>query len=594
MQANLNKTGTPVAKKERVFLEIVDNFTDSRDVIREAISNALDWNASNIEVTVYEDATRPDSELVIEITDDGCGLNRERFEAFWNLADCPGLQRDRFGRKLGSRVGEKGHGTKTYWNSREIEVESVSRDLNGNDWHVLGVMTEPKAKLLKGEEIHYQYAEDSGHGKETFTRVTIRGYNPSRREDFRHESLKDYILWFTKFGSIELELGIRIHEAKKLKLQGLGRSQPETITFGHVLPPENANIPSLKRQYGDDWPRYFVKKWVYPSEAVEGYPSSTIDVVFYFEGDTVKRSYNEMLTRPGRTREVWHYTVQERYGLFVCKDHIPLPASQRVNEWIAEKSEWTYYHAFVNCQDFALTANRASIGNTDGSFLVKVREAVNRVFTTHIKNSKEYMAYEDEVADMKTRGIIEASEKSEIEDFDRRYYHAKKKRLARYQPPARPRATLSEPRQEAEVLILFSTVAALKPDLFEFEIVDYSTSRGLDALCRLKPAQGGLVKGDLRYVEFKTSLTREFRNHSFRRLAAIVCWDCSLPDGETVRDMTGEERTLRITPGIHDHTAYMLMAPPTMPTNNIEVYVLKEYLREKLGITFRSRSSDSA
>lgn len=140
---------------------------------------------------------------------------------------------------------------------------------------------------------------------------------------------------------------------------------------------------------------------------IEGYPASSIDVVFYLEGDSAKRHHNEMLTRPGRPPERWHYTVSDRYGLYVCKDYIPLPPSQRVNAWVAEKSEWTLYHAFVNCQDFELTANRGSIGNTDRHFLTQVREAVENLFKKRIKVSQEYQAYEEEIEFTKQRGVIE-------------------------------------------------------------------------------------------------------------------------------------------------------------------------------------------
>jgi hypothetical protein len=587
MQLSERKTGTPEVKADRSFLEIVENFTDPREVLREGISNALDWGASVIKIMVYEDAKRADRELVIKIWDNGLGLTRERFVAFWNLADSPGLQRDKFGRKIGERVGEKGHGTKTFWKCRQIEVESIAKEENGSDWHVLGEMAEPINTLKQGKIPNYEYAEGSGEGKETFTEVTIKGYHTHSKEDFRHETLKDHIQWFTKFGSIELELQIDTHKGKVLELQGLGQPDPEPIPFGHPFPPIS-DIKQLQKKWQDTWPKYYVHKWVFSSVPIEDYPGSTIDVVFYLEGESAKWQHNSMLRRRGRTPERWHYTISDRYGLYVCKDWIPLPASQRVNEWVAEKSEWTLYHAFVNCQDFELTANRASIGNTDRQFLVKVREAVEKLFKTRIKASQDYQVYEDEIDSTKQRGAVESKEEDEKNDLDKRYYHVQKKHLAQYQPPKRPSVRLVEPRQEAEVLILFSVIKALRPDLFEFEIVDYSTSRGIDALCELEPAQGGLQKGNLRYVEFKKSLTHEFRDHTFARLAAIVCWECNLENGAKVQDFAGKERVLQITK-TEDHTVYMLLAPPDMPANNIKVYVLKEYLKEKLGIPFKTR-----
>jgi len=591
MEMSERKSGTPIVKEDRSFREIVENFTDPREVLREAISNSLDWRASVIRITVYEDATRADRELVIKIWDNGLGLTKERFFAFWNLADSPGLQKDKYGRKLGGRVGEKGHGTKTFWKCRQIEVESIAKEEDGSDWYVLGEMREPINTLLQQRKVpDYEYAEAPGQGKETFTEVTIKGYQTHSNEDFRHETLKDYIQWFTKFGSIELQLEIDSHKGKVIELQGLGRTEPETIEFGHSFPSVANNIKELQKQYQDTWPRYYVNKWVFPKVPIEGYPASSIDVIFYLEGDSAKRQHNLMLTRPGRPPERWHYTVSDRYGLYVCKDYIPLPPSQRVNEWVAEKSEWTLYHAFVNCQDFELTANRGSIGNTDRHFLSKVREAVEKLFKTRIRASQEYQVYEGEIELTKQRGAVETKEEDEENDLEKRYYHVKKKHLAQYQPPKRPLVTLMEPRQEAEVLMLFAVIKALRPDLFEFDILDYSTSRGIDALCALEPAHGGLQKGNLRYVEFKRALTHEFRDHTFARLVAVVCWECNLENGATVRDFAGKERILQITK-TEDGAIYMLLAPPTLPANNIKVYVLKDYLNEKLGISFKTRVS---
>jgi len=323
---------------------------------------------------------------------------------------------------------------------------------------------------------------------------------------------------------------------------------------------------------------------------IEDYPTSSINVVFYLEGDSAKRLHNTMLTRPGRTAEQWHYTVSDRYGLYVCKDHIPLPPSQRVSDWVSEKSEWTLYHAFVNCQDFELTANRGSIGNTDRHFLAKVRETVEKLFKTQIKASEQYKVYEEEIDLTKQRGAIDTKEEDEKDDVEKRYYYVKKKHLAKYQPPKRPSVTLVEPRQEVEVLMLFSIMKALRPDLFEWDILDYSTSRGIDALCTLEPPYGGLQKGNLRYVEFKRALTHEFRDHTFARLAAVVCWECNLENGAKVRDFAGTERILTITK-TGDETIYMLLAPPELPVNNIKVYVLEDYLKKKLGISFKTRIS---
>ena len=104
----------------------------------------------------------------------------------------------------------------------------------------------------------------------------------------------------------------------------------------------------------------------------------------------------------------------------------------------------------------------------------------------------------------------------------------------------------------------------------------------------LEPPHGGLQKGNLRYVEFKRALIHEFRDHTFARLAAVVCWECNLENGAKVQDFAGKERTLQITKAASE-TIYMLLAPPVLPAPHIKVYVLKDYLKEKLGISFKTR-----
>ena len=52
------------------------------------------------------------------------------------------------------------------------------------------------------------------------SRVVIYGYNENRRDKFTHAQLKDYILWFTKFGSVERCFGVEENADVKLKLKG--------------------------------------------------------------------------------------------------------------------------------------------------------------------------------------------------------------------------------------------------------------------------------------------------------------------------------------------------------------------------------------
>ncbi len=75
------------------------------------------------------------------------------------------------------------------------------------------------------------------------------------------------------------------------------------------------------------------------------------------------------------------------------------------------------------------------------------------------------------------------------------------------------------------------------------------------------------------------------------KLWGIICWDCKLANDEEVLDIVGEKRSMKITskdysaPG--SYKRYMLVSN-TSP-HNIEVFVLKDYLKDKLNLDFRPR-----
>jgi hypothetical protein len=105
-----------------------------------------------------------------------------------------------------------------------------------------------------------------------------------------------------------------------------------------------------------------------------------------------------MLRRQAYNAPDGAYTVQERYGLWLCKDFIPI---QRKNEWITTRgSEFTKLHAFLNCQALKLTANRGSVENTPAEILQDVEQVVRRIYQEIIE-SEEWlqMTYLEEEAE---------------------------------------------------------------------------------------------------------------------------------------------------------------------------------------------------
>jgi len=149
--------------------------------------------------------------------------------------------------------------------------------------------------------------------------------------------------------------------------------------------------------------------------------------------------------------------------------------------------------------------------------------------------------------------------------------------------------SLVEPKRESGVHSLVVQLMTIEPALFPFTILDYDTLEGIDIIVKSNDAVP--VHGSrLYYVEFKYLLLGTF-NHSFENLHSIICWDTELKNGDIVKDINREERKLSVvapqTPS--DYTHYFLDNP--RKAHKIEVFVLKDYLSQKVKLEFRPRTA---
>ena len=325
---------TPSVDPTQEFVEIAYDFSNPLDIVREGLSNAFDAGATKIEILFSVIKQYGEKVLITTIKDNGHGMNRDGLQAFFDLGNSTRRGDD-------SKIGEKGHGTKVYLNSSLIEVETINDGIR-----YYAVMDKPIKKLHDHTIPDISVTEERS-SEETGTKITITGYNNNRRDRFTHECLKDYILWFTKMGSIEKEFNITTNQDVVLTLKGVDRKEPEVIKFGHVFPNNSKSVALLFDEYLAEAPKWFCKKIV-KSGNLENFPEIRYDAVFCIEGTRVKYSYNPMIRRSGYSAPSGAYTIQERYGLWLCKDYIPI---QKKNEWITQKgSEYTRFHAFINAK----------------------------------------------------------------------------------------------------------------------------------------------------------------------------------------------------------------------------------------------------
>ncbi len=101
-------TYIPEVNPHAEFLEICNDFTEPREIVREAISNGFDAGARNVEIAAYVDRTTGRDELVLRFKDDGHGMDATGLKSFFSLAMTTRMVRDELGFKSSGAIGEKG------------------------------------------------------------------------------------------------------------------------------------------------------------------------------------------------------------------------------------------------------------------------------------------------------------------------------------------------------------------------------------------------------------------------------------------------------------------------------------------------------
>lgn len=545
------------------YREIAEDFSNPLEVFREAISNSFDHDASKIFIKCTMEEIDGDDMLIIEIEDDGRGMNEEEIsENFWDLGNS-GKNKNK------TPIGDKGHGTKTYMRSKFVTVYSGS---NGNNW--VAKCDNPLKSISNDELPEILWTNDDSIDRtDSYTIIRIAGLRASF-SDFTQDYVKDYILWFTKYGSIENQFKKKPKNEIQLSLQCLDKNDYELITFGHPFPKENSDLNKLWNEKGVvEAPDWYVKKWIHTDVPLPGRPDIRIDVAFYIEGFKAKQDYNPMIVSRVMV-DSKKYKLSDRYGIYLCKDYIPI---QRVNDWVSGfgggSNSVVLLHAFVNCQSFKLTANRGSVGNTDRDIIQGIKDYVDQLLEKIDTNLVDQGLYQ----------LIEWREEAktlnkEQSEFARRSKDTKSMESAVYKD-----ARLIKPRNEAEVFGLLVTIMSMIPDHFNFYVMDYNTHIGIDMLVKnmkeMRP-----TTGEYSYLELKYLLTTYF-NHSFSNLRYLVCWDLDdkLNVGTEIvgieKNKTYELKQNTSDEGLH---SYFLLSKGG---DSIFIYTLKS-ITEKLGINF--------
>jgi hypothetical protein len=566
------------ANVEKELFEISSDFARPIEVLRESLHNSYDAGAKNVGLVAMAEKL-PDGRrvLTITVTDDGQGMSGEMLDHFFGLGwtDKPTIA----GREP---IGFKGHGTKIYYQAAEIAV--LTRQAGGEPSFInlrdarnaVYQKHLPEPQSLPPDDAVRAGLPPLGA---TGTVIRLRDFTPDSGnliDRFRGGEIESYLRWFTVFGSFKhVVIDERPAAPLRLLVQGSDESNPREIEFGHRWPATDAvDLKELKPLDERRPFNFFRKSFRSAQRTIEG--GYKVDIATLFEG---RRGRLERDRDIARQRLGGLYSEEERYGLWLCRDYIPVEARF---DWLNEEAcpkianDLGRPLILLNCQDFSLTANRGSVGNSSARLLEAVKKGLYD-FIEEILCDKDLERFFNEYQE----DIF-----SRLREKDRR---ALQRRVDRYNGRQYCTITLSngklhsffEPTREITLFGLVSEIQLLDPALLGLEVLDYDDHCGIDLLVRRVTTPDDMLDAKkVAYVELKYTLGPQL-NHTFDHLSAVICWEIAVADNDMVYDASNN--AFRVQQSERDGVTHtrLLPAPGDRLQHNVTVIVLKRLLKEK-------------
>jgi hypothetical protein len=590
MESAMSHTLDITVNAGKEIREIAEDFANPIEVLREALHNSYDAGAQKLVIRAYPqkliDGRRV---LTLEFEDDGKGMDLGRLTSFFSLG---------FSEKehtLGRRnIGFKGHGTKIYYQAQEIVVVTKRDSSDVFLTHVTDARTHvnkkqlPRPTILVGNEAIARAREEGLPAPQThgtvirlvdFTADSLRII-----DTFRRGNASNYLRWFTTFGSFEHVVdGAPPKPPMQLFLQGTDEQTPHEIEYGHPWPTDDlTDLKALREKDARRPFNFFRKTFRARDYATAG--SYLIDIAAIFEGARGRAERDRCLRIPGRQNAL--YREEERYGLWLCKDFIPI---EKRFEWLSAEDcpplnldlDPRRALIFVNCQEFSLTANRGSVGNSPAELVEAVRKATYRFLEQTISDDEDLKNFANEYREELFSRLREKDKKAlmrRVERYNRKQWYT-------FTLPGGKKHSFFEPQREITLFGLIAELQLLAPELLGLQILDYDDHQGIDLLVRRNGDPSNLLdRSRVAYTELKYELSSSL-NHAFDNLYAIVCWESALSDGGIIVDPTDRTFTYRETRSQDGITYASLNPPPDGPLSHIiKVIVLKRYLKEKFGL----------
>jgi hypothetical protein len=583
------KAGVDPAKE---ISEIATDFVQPHEVLREALHNAYDAGATEVLIRAYaQTLAAGDRVLTLEIRDNGFGMTDKQVEGFFGLG-FSNKERERLRDR--EVIGFKGHGTKIFYQAQDVFVLTQRE----NSERLLAIFEDarktihnrkiPEIVLFRNGEAATAAADEgltliADHG----TSIRLVGYMANSAvliDEFSRRKIVDYLRWFTVYGSFREVFQPEARPPLVVELQATDDRSPAVVDFGHPWPKDDVtDLNALRRldprrPYGD-----FRKSFKDFDRGIAGGYRISIAVLFEGRRGRLRRDHDIRRQKVGGL-----YREEDRYGLWLCKDFIPIEPRF---EWLSEEDCPLLEDAFdlglsrplifVNCQDFSLTANRGSVGNSSDTLLTAVRIGVFD-FLRHIQNDSDYKRFRlDYREDLFAR--LREKDRSALQRRIERY---NRKKWLTIDLPGGGQHRFFEPQREITLFGLLTQLEVLTPGLIDLDVLDYDDHSGIDLLVRRRRDPHDLVSKDrpVYYAEIKFILEPQV-NHPFANLAAIICWDTGLHENDPVTDSVND--TLVYSEVIKEGVTYCHLRPDPSSDNIkhvIRVYKLKQLLLERCGL----------
>ena len=459
---------TPKVNQVNEFLEIASDFENPLELIREALSNSYDAGATEVKIEI--ESTEDGN--IITIRDNGSGMDKKDLESFFDLGNSFKQE----------SIGHKGHGTKIYYKSDKIQIET-SKD----DSRIKAEMENPWKKLKNKEMPQYSIEErDEKFEQGSFTKISIYNFKAGKGLDagtLTYNKLEHYIKWKTIGGFTEHYFEDDIREMDiEIRLDDKIDDSKEVLDLNNKFEfPEENQYPDNKK---------------YPSKHMcRVFPPKELEIEA--NGDTIELQIVGMVGgKKARNKLPTYGSHKSQFGLWLAKDHIKV---ERINEAIGHDERYIHFMFIANCQDIELSANREKIRNKSGKVFQAITNEVSDFMTKVIEDSwyRDYL-------EQRRRDTKKERNQTQSVSIDERRNRVKESEF--------------EPENEAEMAAALERLNALNALSQNLQVADFSPKEDVNTI---------VENGQDTYPTALYPVMSQFfqEERTLKHVEKFICWE---------------------------------------------------------------------